>query len=232
MKTALLLLLVVASPTAAAERREGIDDFDRIRVEGPYEVHVATRGNPGARIVGSPAAADGVDLRVEGRTLFVRATAVDGNGGRARDAPVIYLRTIDLRGASVVAGGRLEIAGPVRGERVDLQVTGSGTITAPALAAGQLVATLIGTGTLTLGGHAAHARLLANGAGLLEAAALQTDDVLVRLDGTGTIRASARYLANVVTSGVGAVTVYGKPKCTVKAVSDGPVACAVPLPLK
>lgn len=230
MKRLVLLLLLLAAPAGAAERHLDLQDFDRIRVEGPFEVHLATRGVPGGRVAGLPAAADSVEVRIEGRTLVVRPATSDGTGGgRPHDAPIVYLRTTDLRGAGVVAGGRLEITGPVRAERVDLQVTGSGTIAAATLDAEQLVATLIGTGTLTLGGRAAHARLLVNGAGALDAAPLQTDDVVVRLDGTGSIRTSARYVANVMTSGVGTVTVYGKPKCTVKAVSDGPVVCGATL---
>jgi hypothetical protein len=233
MKRFALLLLGIATPVGAAERRQSVDDFDRIRVEGPYEVHVATRGVPGARITGSPTAADSVEIHVDGRTLTVRPAVQDGGEqphGGARDAPVIYLRTTDLRGAGVVAGGKLEVSGPMRAARIDLQLTGSGTLTASALDAEQLIATLIGNGTMTLGGRAGSARLLSSGAGTIAATQLRIDMLTLRLEGTGTTQASARYTANVVSTGLGAVTVYGKPKCTVRAPAAGTVVCGATAP--
>ena len=71
----------------------------------------------------------------------------------------------------------------------------------------------------------ARQRLLSNGAGTIAAIPLQVDYLLVRLDGTGSTHASARYAADIVTDGIGAVTVEGAPKCTVKAVAGGPIAC-------
>lgn len=223
--------LTVAAPARAAERRYVVTQFDRVRVDGPFDVRVATRGAPAARAVGAPDATDGLDIRVEGTTLIVRAgargwTALPHADPRA--APVLYLRTQTLRGATVIGGGRLDIDGPVRGQRVDLQLTGSGTMTVPALDVDQFTATLLGGGTMTLGGRAARVRLLTSGAGTIEATALQADELVLRLDGAGTTRATARYVAQVTTTGLGAATVYGKAACTVNAVAGGPIRCGVP----
>ncbi len=221
-------LLLLTVPASAADRGYVVTDFDRIRVDGPFEVHVATRGAPLARASGPTGASDGLDIRVEGTTLIVRAgprgwEALPGPGSPA--APVVTLRTQNLRGATVIGGGKVEIVGPVRGQRVDLQVTGSDSLAVPGLDADQLDATLLGDGAMTLGGRAGRARLSTSGAGAVLASALVADDLIVRLDGTGSIVATARYTADVTTTGVGAATVYGKAACTVKAVAGGPVVC-------
>ena len=228
MKRLLLPLLLIAAPASAAERGYVVTDFDRIRVDGPFEVHVTTRGSPMARASGPTGATDGLDIRVEGTTLIVRAgprgwEALPRAGSPA--APVITLRTLNLRGATVIGGGKLDITGPVRGQRVDLGVTGSGSLAVPGLDADQLDATLLGGGSMTLGGRAARARLSTSGAGAIEATALVTGDLILRLDGSGSTTATARFTANVTTTGLGAATVYGKAACKVKAVAGGPILC-------
>ena len=71
--TLALFLAALAVPASAADRNYSVTSFDRIRVEGPYAVSVTTNVSPFARASGSLAAMDGVSLRVEGRTLYVRA---------------------------------------------------------------------------------------------------------------------------------------------------------------
>lgn len=217
-----LALLVALAPAQAAERSYFIGDFDRIRVEGPFDVRLTTRGTPAARVTG---ATDGLDLHVDARVLTVRAAARDSAGPRATEPATIFVRTTDLHAAAVIGGGKLVIAGPLRGARVDLQITGSGSITAPELAADQVFATLVGAGAMTLGGRTARLRVLSSGAGSIDASALQADEALLRLDGAGATQANARYVADVVTTGLGAVTVSGSPKCKVKAPAGAPVMC-------
>jgi hypothetical protein len=228
MKRACLALLLVAVPVSAADRAYVVTDFDRVRVDGPFDVRVTTKGSPMARASGGLAATDALDIRVEGTTLIVRA----GSRGWAAlprpgstDAPVITLRTNALRGVTIIGGGKVAVTGPLRADRVDLQVTGAGSLVAPGLDADQVNATLLGEGSMTLGGRAGTARLTTSGAGVLTATRLVANDLVVRLDGTGNTTANARYTACVTTTGVGAAIVYGGAKCMVKAVAGGPISC-------
>lgn len=223
-----LALFSLAAPATAAERTYSIGSFDRIRVEGPFEVRLTTGKSPGARAEGAARATEGLDIRVEGTTLIVRASMngwgeqpVAGNTG----APVIRVSTQAIRSATVIGGGRLTIGGAIKGQRVDLSLSGSGSLGAPTLDADQLNATLLGSGSMTLGGRAAKVRLTTSGSGAIDAAPLSAGDLILRLDGPGETRVTARFTANVTTTGLGAATVYGTPACTVKAVAGGPVSC-------
>lgn len=226
--TLLPIALIFATPATAAERTLVVTSFDRLRVEGPFDVRVTTRHAPSARIEGSVRATDGVAVRVEGTTLIVTAgpkgwaeVPVVGKPG----TPIVYLGTLSLRSAAVIGGGQVRVDGALRGQRIDLQVTGSGALVIGALDADQLNATVLGSGVMTLGGRGARVRLIASGAGTVDAGALRGDDVTVRLDGAGAIQASARYTADAISTGIGAVTIYGKPACRVKAVVGGPISC-------
>lgn len=233
--TALLLAVPGTAMPAASGRSYVVTDFDRVRVDGPLDVRLTTRGAPAARAEGEIRATDALAIRVEGTTLIVSA-GPKGFGEVPQigtpQAPVIRLATQTLRGATVIGGGKLDIAGPLRAQRVDLQVTGSGSLAAAGIDADQLTATLLGAGAMVLGGRGGRVRLLTSGAGTLDAAALRGDDVTVRLDGAGAIRATARYTADATSTGVGAVTIYGKPACRVKAVAGGPMRCGLdPVPV-
>ena len=224
---AALPLICLATPAAAEQRSFAIGSFDRVRIDGPFRVIVTLGGSPGGSAEGDVRAIGDLDLRVEGTTLIVRAGlggwGEQGSGRQA--APVVRVSTQAIRSIVTVGAAQVSVGGPFRGQRLDLSLTGSGTLAAPTIDADQLFATVLGSGTMTLGGRAAKVRLTTSGTASIAAAPLVAGDLTVRLDGNGAIDAQARYTAAVTTSGLGAVTVYGKPACTVNAVAGGPVSC-------
>ncbi|MEO9131581.1 MAG: head GIN domain-containing protein [Sphingomonas sp.] len=221
-------LFVASAPALAAERTYSIGSFDRIRVEGPFDVRLMTNASPGASAEGDPKATQELDIRVEGTTLIIRA-GLSGWGEQPRagatGAPVISVSTGMIRRVTVIGGGRLTIAGPLRGQRIDLSLTGSGSLAVSGIEADQLFVTLLGSGDIALAGKAAKVNLNTSGPGTIAAARLTASDLILRLDGNGETHATALYTADVTTTGIGAATVYGKPACTVKAVAGGPVSC-------
>ncbi|WP_174286958.1 GIN domain-containing protein [Sphingomonas bacterium] len=227
MLRALLLFALIAIPADAAERRVAIGSFDRVRIDGPFEVHIDTGRSPGGTIAGDPSAIETVELRTDGNTLVIRR-GIGGWAEQHRAAPtapiVVRLGTIDLAGALVVAGGTLSVT-RMRGDRIDLSVTGAGSIVVGEASGDSLNATVIGAGTIGIAGRTGRARLVTNGTGTIDAAALDAGELFVRLDGPGAIQARAHYTATVDDVGLGRVTVLGDPKCTVRAAAGGPVTC-------
>jgi hypothetical protein len=224
-------LLFLPASADAADRTYAIGSFDRIRIDGPFDVRLDTGKAPSARADADPRTLDRLAIRVEGGTLIIRM----GNDGwgetptTAGKAPVITLSTPTLRSVNVNAGARLTVGG-MAGQRIDLAINGSGVLTVNGIAADQLNATVIGSGSVTLSGRAAKTRLMTNGPGSIDAGALDVSDLIVRLDGTGETRAAARYTAAVTTTGLGRVTVSGEPACVIKAMAGGPVTCGKPKP--
>jgi hypothetical protein len=234
MRYLLAPLLLLSSPTLAGaapvtSRTVSVGSFDRIRVEGPFEVRV-TIGSPRATIADD--VNEGVAVRVDGTTLSVRK-GTGGWGEQPRGASggggpiVVTLSTPSLVSASVAAGGRLTIE-KMRGMKLDVTVSGNGSLALAAADTDQLNATLIGTGEMTLAGRAARARLVASGRGAIDATGLAVNDLTVHLDGVGDVKAAARYTAQVTNSGLGTVTVAGPAKCRVNAAAGGPVVCGKP----
>lgn len=224
-----LSLVAFAAPVAAADRSYIVTAFDRIRVDGPFEVRVTVGGGGGAKASASGDARvlAGIEITVQGSTLIVRQGGNGWNDQRRADgpAPVIVLAAPELKGATVIGGGKLSIAGTLRGARLDFAVTGTGSIDARGIDAQAVNVSTIGAGTVALAGRAATARLLTNGSGVIAATPLTVGDVTVRLDGPGETMVTARYTATLTSTGLGRIVVAGNPKCTAKAIAGGPIRC-------
>lgn len=230
MRTLTLLLVVVAAPAPAAERKLFVSSFDRLRVEGPFQVVVTVGRSPAGRVAGDPRRLDGVEVRQEGGSVVVRA--IDRRDDSARGAAkgpatgpvVVTLATPALAAVAVVGAGAVTVAG-LKAARADLSVAGPGTIAVTGADAADLNATTVGTGRINVSGRAMRARLVVNGAGAIQADALDARALTVRLDGPGEVAARARYTADVTNTGLGRVVVAGSAKCVVNAVTGGSVVC-------
>src|SRR5688500_1669852 len=175
---AFLALLAAASPAAAAERRFMVTDFDRVQVEGPFEVALTTGRPSSATASGTPQALDRVSVDVQGRTLRIRPnrSAWGGYPGKVAGGPIrIAASTRELVAGAVAGPGSLAID-RAKGLRIELNVTGSGRIGLAAVEADQLVLGLTGSGRISLAGKAKTLRASLRGTGDLDAAGFRTDD--------------------------------------------------------
>jgi hypothetical protein len=225
----LLSLALLAAPASAGARSYIVTNFDRIRVDGPFEVRLTVGPVSSGNADGDPHALDDVALDVQGTMLIVHRTANGwGEQGSGKDqGPIVISVTAQaLRSATVVGGGKLAITGPVRGQKVDFQVTGTGSIDAQGLDVDEFTTTLIGSGNVSLGGVARRAKLMTNGTGTIAAQGLAANDLIVRLDGPGDTQGNARFTADLTSTGLGHIAVSGDARCTKHAVAGGPITCA------
>lgn len=209
-----LALLSLAAPLSAAptSRNFTITSFDRIRMEAPFDVTLATRKAPFARAEGSPATLDAIDLRVEGRTLIVRQRA--GWNGAGKAGPVrLSLGTPDLRSVTLVGSGRLRID-RMSGLSITLGLAGPGQIGIADLRADLIDLQAGGSGAVALAGVIKKGRITAEGTSVIDAAALQSEELVIQSEGNSEVRASARRLVDVNASGSSTVTLSNPVACT------------------
>ncbi|WP_447727448.1 GIN domain-containing protein [Sphingomonas koreensis] len=227
MRTVLLIplaLLAAGSAPAPEERRVLLTGFDRIRIDGPFEVRVVA-GPPSATVSGDRRAVERVSIRNQGGVLVVGVSIATWEGWRDKEGlAAITVAVPRLRAANINGGGKLDIAN-IAGQRVDLGVNGAGSLTVRNLAADQLVTTLTGTGIVRVdAGSVRTARFMSYGAGSIEAAGLAVNDLTVHSQSAGDSRFSARFTANVSTLGTGSVRVEGNAAC--RLAGPGPASCA------
>jgi len=223
---AFVFALAAAAPAAAAERTYSVTDFDRVQVEGPYEVTLVTGRSASAHATGSTQALEGVSVEVQSGLLRVRPnrSAWGGYPGDKAGPVRIEVSTRDLRTATVIGSGRL-IIDRVRGLRTDLSLSGSGRIDVARVEADVLNLGLIGSGRLSAAGVAKQVKATVQGSADLAAGALAADDLVLNAETAGNVAIAARRTAKVRQSGSGSVEVGGTPSCTVTTVGSGRVRC-------
>jgi Putative auto-transporter adhesin, head GIN domain len=217
-----LLAFAAAAPAGAAERSYSVTDFDRIQVDGPYQVTVTTGVASGARAEGSVEALERISIDVQGSTLRVRrnGSAWGGYPGESAGPVRIALTTRDVRAASVVGSGGLAID-RTRGLRVDLSVAGSGRLSVARVEADNLILGLLGGGRITLAGKAKQLKATVQGSGDLAAAGLSADDAQILSDTAGSVAVGVVRTAKVTSTGAGDVEITGNPSCTAEAKGAG-----------
>lgn len=211
------VLALPAAPLAAATRNFGITGFEKVRVEGPFKISLATGVAPFARASGSPAALDRVAVEVRGNTLVVHNGLSSWSGYPGADVgPVeIVLGTHDLRSAWLNGSGSIAID-RVKGLNFDLSVQGSGLATIGRVEVDQLSLNLGGTTSATLAGRAAKMTAVVRGVSSLDAAGLRVADAVIGAEGAASIKADVRNAVRVDASGPATVTLSGKPACALR----------------
>ena len=220
-KTATLALLFFAPATQAiaAERTLSVTTFDRVRIDGPYKVNVATGVSPFAKVSGSPAAIDSVSVDQQGRTLIIRnnPSAWGANdSGKGRGPVEISVGTPDLSAAWVNGSGSLTVD-KIKGLSFDLSVQGTGSAAVGDANVDQLKVSISGVGTVSIAGKAPKLTALVRGTSSLDASGLAVKDVTVGAEGPAQVRVAASNSAKIDARGVSSVQVEGGAACTVKA---------------
>lgn len=216
--------IMAAAPTAAATRNYSVTGFDRVRVEGPFAVTLATGVAPFARATGSNQAIDAITLRVEGTTLIVQANRSAWTGNAAPAGPAtIAIGTHDLRYASASGAGSIAID-KVRGLMFAMTLSGTAQGSIARADVDQLKLTMAGTGGAKLAGKAAMMNAIVRGAGSLDASALSVKDLTLTAQGPANVQVTATNSAKITAGGTATVTVSGNPACTVKALGSASVS--------
>lgn len=221
---ALLVLASIPAPSAygagvpAAKRTYSVTDFDRIRIDGPYQVTLRTNVAPYARATGSQASLDGVSIKVEGRTLVIRTGSGGWGGypGEARGPVTIEVGTHDLRNVWINGAGGLTVD-RVKGLAFDLSIQGPGLAQIADAQIDQLKVGIAGAGSVRLAGEAGKLTTTVRGTSSFDGDGLRVKDAVIGAEGPSTVRANVSNSAKVDATGLASVTLTGGPACTVKA---------------
>lgn len=225
-RLAMIMVLALASPSLAAERRYSISDFERIRLVGAARVVVDTARATTVRASGDREALDDLLVEVTDRTLVIQPAGgrVMTEGKRASGPVTIYVTVPRISGARLNGSGAITLS-DFGGLQSDIALAGSGQISVSRLKSDNLAVRLSGSGTLTLAGTAQRVDANIKGSGSLAAAKLDAADVKLSAASSGTISLAARRTAGVIATGSGTVVIAGAPACTVQNIGTGTVTC-------
>ena len=191
------VLLLGAAPVRAegngdeASARAGgeLGEFDRIQVAGAYELHVQVGGKYAVNISGSDRALGRLNVHVDDGTLVLDQNKefADGFHLESLKATITMPR---LKGVEVKGFADVEIEG---------------------IDADTFDAELGGAAAMELSGRCGALNARLSGIGELDAKALRCKRVEVRVSGIGAASAYASEVADVKSTGIGGIDIYGSP---------------------
>jgi hypothetical protein len=223
---AALVLAGLSGPAFAADRSYSITEFDKISVDGPYQISVETGKPPSARASGGQAALDLLLVEVRSQRLVIK-TLKSGWGERnfLKQGPITItvtvpgLKRIDFSGTGSLSINRIRTA------RVFIGQSGSSQIKISQIDSDQIDLFATGDGLVTLSGKALTGRIDNSGAGRIAGAGLTVSDLDVRSSSAGETRIGAIRSAKVIGTSSGDVIIGGKPACTVTRLGAGEIIC-------
>ena len=213
----LITALAPAPPSRAADRNLSVTTFEKIRLEGPFQVSVTTGVAPFARISGSQAGLETVQVAVQGQTLVIRSNRSTWGGypGKNSGPVTIAVGTHELASAALAGSGALTID-RVKGLNFGASVGGAGSLTIGKAEADRLALTMSGSGTARIGGKAEALTATLVGASMLDGSGLEAESVKLVAEGPAVIRLTATETAQVTAGGTASITIAGNPDCTLK----------------
>jgi hypothetical protein len=219
-------LLALAAPAAGEERRYSVGDFDRVIVEGSYQVHLVTGRASGASAQGRRDALDRVSIDVQGQTLRIRRNRNAWSGAPGADLGIVTLEltTRNVRSARLIGPARLDLEG-ARGLTLELSVEGSGNLHAAGVDADRLSLALLGSGRLDVAGATRALTGNFQGSGDIAATALVARNATIVSTTSGAVALTVNGPAAVTNNGVGGVRILGRPLCTIAGIGADQVRC-------
>ncbi|MCW3797898.1 DUF2807 domain-containing protein [Sphingomonas sp. BN140010] len=211
------------------QRQFAVSGFDKLEVAGPYDVTVATGGQPSAQARGAQNLLEQTVVEVKDGTLHIHPKKDGrwfGRGFNWRGGKAAFQVTVPmLTGAAVAGSGDIKVDRVQTGEFTG-SVAGSGNLGIGQLQVGKLGLEIAGSGAATAAGRAGEARYEIAGSGDIDAGGLQVERLKAEIAGSGNIKAHASASADVDIAGSGDVEVTGGAKCNVSKAGSGDVRCS------
>ena len=224
---ALLPLAACGTSAHAATRNYSITDVSRLRITGPFDVHVHVGPSSSVRATGPQEAIDRLSVEQNEEVLVIKPLP-GGWGGWPMGFHgnlVVDVTMPALDQATMTGSGDTQVD-RVKGDAVTLILSGSGSLTVGAVQVTQLNVTMTGSGSLGVtAGHAVGAKAVLTGTGDLKAGGLVVDDAQANLVGTGDLTIGARHTAKGNLAGSGDLTIVGPATCAIPRTGSGDVHC-------
>ncbi len=199
----LVTLLGLVGQAAAQEQVRSVSGFHSIGSGGSFAVHVKINGTESLKIDGADAAtAAMIETIVTNGHLEIRWKRGSEEARHFNGRIDVYVTAKSLSDLSNAGSGSVDVEGALKGDHVDVTLSGSGSITTGVDAA-KLSVTMSGSGKASLKGKVANTDITMSGSGRLSADGLATDVADVTISGSGDtyITVNKSISANIVGSG-------------------------------
>lgn len=229
MRASVLLLISagMGSPAMAdtpASRDFPVGAFNRVVVEGPYDVEIRSTGRPSAFARGPQEQLDRLLIVVEGDALVVKTRKSSWGWGTGRNVTRVSITAPSLRSVQLSGSGNI-LLDQAKGGSFSAGVSGSGDMRIERVETGTLSLRVTGSGDLAARGTAQSVAASVTGSGDIAATGLATTDLVATVTGSGDIDMGTTRSAKATVTGSGDISIGGRPSCTQRKTGSGSIRC-------
>lgn len=228
------LLLVALATTLASfkfstvlreQEDRNVGAFTKISLGYPAHVELRKGNSHSVRVEGDKDQLDMLITEVKDGRLYIRRKDTGSWiswGSDDKKRVNIYITTPAVEAVSVSGSGKLVSKDTFKGERMDLAVSGSGSITLQA-DVDNLSSKISGSGNIYLKGESNHAMASISGSGSLKGYEFETKEATVKISGSGSCEIKAKDSLKSTISGSGRVSYEGSPRIDSRVSGSGSV---------
>ena len=161
---------------------------------------------------------DAIKITVDGTVLHITSNRTLWHHNPIR----IKIHSPNMNGLSVSGSGDINAQTPIKTGSLDIDISGSGSVSLASLTTQNIKADLSGSGKLNVwGGTTLNESLEVSGSGDIDALNLQTDESTARISGSGSVKVRVLKKLDVSISGSGDVKYSGVPSINSKVSGSG-----------
>lgn len=231
--TALALLLTSSSqaqpqkPFGSESRNFTVSSFDRIELDGHYEVLVTTGARASVSATGPTALLQRLRVEVDGNRLRIYGRNEPSGFERKIPGKVVVRVSVPALSAARIGGSGNMRVNRVAGRHFDGRVDGSGYLTLASLQVQSASFGMVGSGGISApNGQTGSLSVQLAGSGSVDTRGVNARSAKAQVGGSGSVFARANGPVTVDLSGSGSVQFVGGAQCRIQKTGSGSVLCS------
>jgi hypothetical protein len=208
--------------TATELMDEHLSGFTRIKIAGPFDVHLVQGTEESVKIEVPEDVKGRITAKVTGNVLKIHNTHDNWGSGyqswyseksvwRNHKKIVVYITAKDLSAITVSGSGHVKFDAGISSNSLTLKLRGSGEMMGK-VDVKKLDSHVSGSGNIKLSGTAEHSAVRVSGSGNFSAPELLTSISAAKVSGSGRAKINASEKVNAAVSGSGGVSYTGAAK--------------------
>lgn len=213
---------ILQTKSAEKQTRE-VNDFHAISSGGSYNILVTMGNKESLEIDADEADLERIETLVQNGTLRIRLKRDAKNYNIPFKRKVnIYITAKKLDGLAISGSGNLEVKGVLNSASVNVQVSGSGSVTTK-VETQSISLAISGSGNVNISGTAGSAGIAISGSGGANAKDLKAKNSNIKIAGSGNVTLYTEETLSASLAGSGSVKYLGSPELQVNTLGSGKV---------
>ena len=209
-KVTFFIFIITMSDVCADDKIEktfDVDEFTRIFLRGPYEVHLRQTNRCGLTVLAKESYLDRLEVSSRGGALNIE---LDGKNFRKTKAIEVYINFKDLEKLEIEGAVDLTCENQIRTDNLKIEFEGAGNVELDVEAA-KIIAEIAGVGNFEIEGETDYHKVEFDGIGSYDAKDLRSKYTIVESNGIGSVSVYASNKFKGEATGIGSVDYYGDP---------------------